>query len=56
MKQPVVSLSQLSQKNMECNLAPLSGEGVPALHFVIATGLSSRHRAEFGTLQHPGSL
>ena len=27
----------------------LSGEGVPALHSMTATGLSSRHRLEFGT-------
>ena len=31
---------------------PLSREGVPALHSVIATGLTSRHRSEFGTLEH----
>ena len=30
----------------------LSGKGVPALHSVIATGLSSRHRLEFATLEH----
>ena len=30
----------------------LSGEGVPALHSVIATGPGSRHGSEFGTSKH----
>ena len=29
----------------------LSGEGVVSSHFVVATGLVSRHRSEFGTLR-----
>ena len=32
-------------------LRTLSGEGVPALHSVLTTGLSSRHGVEFGTLE-----
>ena len=48
---------------MECNLAPLSREGVVSSDSVIATGLCSRHGSEFGTLEHcrfaglrPGAL
>ena len=30
----------------------VSGKSVPALHSVLATGLSSRHRSELGTFEH----
>ena len=33
------------------NRVSLSGEGVVSSHSVVATGLVSRHRTEFGTLR-----
>ena len=34
------------------NVFALSVEGVPSLRSVLVTGLVSRHRSEFGTLEH----
>ena len=54
-RKPIMFCSWTAQKhpqNCMSNWAvPLSGEGVVSSHSVVATGLVSRHRSEFGTLR-----